>query len=136
MAGRIDYDHIKVTADEDDEVVIFAGATSTHPHASQADALTDPLPLNATSAEHASAVYQERVEGSHQGRPIADKAAGSQERAVDRTGSFSTEDGEGYHATTLEDIKSSKMSSTQLIVIGLALIAIASFALWCIFFQG
>ncbi len=35
-----------------------------------------------------------------------------------------------YHATTLEDIKSSKMPKAQIVIIVLAIIAIAAFIIW------
>ena len=102
MAQTQEMKHIQVNAHED-EVVIYAGH----------------------SADDASSKPSERADGvSH---PVK---AESQEEVPTQTPQQQVPKQDGYQATTLDDLISSKMSTTQKVIIVLAVLGILAFVLW------
>lgn len=111
MAETQESGHIKVNAHED-EVVIYAGKQERAASASSAPSPSSP----------ACAV----AEGDRAQDAPTRKA--SQQASAQRTDS--------YHATTLEDIRSSRMSTAQKAIIIVALLGLAAFIIWYAAFSG
>lgn len=107
MATDGGFKHIKVTPAEEQEVVIHAGA----PALSDVEPESKPEPVAPSQA-----VGEE---------PRAEAPA----RAQEQRGS------DGYRATTLQDIESTKMSAMQIGIIVVAVLAIIAFAVWYAFFS-
>lgn len=114
MADQTDFKHITVNPGDADDVVIQAGIVD-------AGAGADPLDRGSTRCEPADDVRPDpatAAAAAHDGEP---RSAASE---------LTPSSPSAYHETTLEDIKSSKMPKTQIIVIALALVAIAAFVIW------
>ena len=105
MQDSSSFKHIKVSASGHDEVVIKAGK---HPG----------------EAEIAS-----KGEGAHDAAEPKASSASVDGKASVASGNREPEAG-AYSPTTLEDIKTSKMSKVQIAVIAIAVVAIAAFAIW------
>lgn len=107
MADQTQFRHITVNA-ADDDVVIYAGAHESAGEASEARAhAADPLSEPAQPTVKASEACEEL-----------------QPREAD-----------DYHETTLADIRASKMPAMQKAIIAIAVVAIAAFAVWYMFFH-
>lgn len=111
MAETQESGHIKVNAHED-EVVIYAGkqerAVST---------MSAPSPSSPVRA----VAEDDRAQD-------APMRKASQQTSAQRADS--------YHATTLEDIRSSRMSTAQKAIIIVALLGLAAFIIWYAAFSG
>lgn len=105
MANSKEFSHITVTADDDDDVVIQAGVVE-EPAAEE--------PVDEPAAEEADDAVAEAVE----------------EAAVEKEGAGETADATSYHETTLDDLEATKMSTTQKVVIVVAVLGIVAFAAW------
>lgn len=104
--------HIKVTPAEEQEVVIHAGAP-----AKDASAKPQADPVQAGAGPVGATRFQQAVQES-----------GTMPKARRRE--------QGAHrGTTLEDIESSKMPKTQVVIIVIAICAIIAFAVWYAFFS-
>lgn len=104
-AGEPKFSHITVTPDEDDDVVIQAGARPARPVAPTPR--PDPVPA-APSADEASA--PEPVEAT----PSED---------------------EGYRETTLDDLKAVPMPVAQKIVLALGVVGVIAVVAWYLFLR-
>ncbi len=123
MSNQTSYKHIKVNAGANDDVVIQAGAVdheSAHMHEREQGAQTQKA--NIRDAQDIQGV-QDAQEARQEAQDIQDahsqKAPATKETAKDE-----------YQATTLEDIEGFHMYYTQVIVMGLALIALSAFNIW------
>ena len=105
MANSKEFSHITVTADDDDDVVIRAGVVE-EPAAEE--------PVDEPAAEEADDAVAEAVE----------------EAAVEKEGAGETADAASYHETTLDDLEATKMSTTQKVIIVVAVLGIVAFAAW------
>lgn len=105
MANSKEFSHITVTADDDDDVVIQAGVVE-EPAAEE--------PVDEPGAEEADDAVAEAVE----------------EAAVEKEGAGETADAVSYHETTLDDLEATKMSTTQKVIIVVAVLGIVAFAAW------
>ena len=105
MANSKEFSHITVTADDDDDVVIQAGVVEEAP-------LEEPV--DEPGAEEADDAVAEAVE----------------EAAVEKEGAGETADAASYHETTLDDLEATKMSTTQKVIIVVAVLGIVAFAAW------
>lgn len=105
MANSKEFSHITVTADDDDDVVIQAGVVE-EPAAEE--------PVDEPAAEEADDAVAEAVE----------------EAAVEKEGAGETADAASYHETTLDDLEATKMSTTQKVIIVVAVLGIVAFAAW------
>lgn len=112
MTDSKNYKHIKIGSAQNDEVVIKAGKSSTD-ESTVASSGIDDTPTSCS---------------------VSDPAAQNIEKANNATNRTSDSD-PSYSSTTLDDLESSKMSWTQIVVIGVALIALASFIIWYIVFS-
>ena len=103
MANSKEFSHITVTADDDDDVVIQAGVVE------------EPA-------------AEEPVEEAPLEEPVDEPAA--EEAAVEKEGAGETADAASYHETTLDDLEATKMSTTQKVIIVVAVLGIVAFAAW------
>mgnify|MGYP000347359883 CR=1 FL=1 len=53
-----------------------------------------------------------------------------EEAAVEKEGAGETADAASYHETTLDDLEATKMSTTQKVIIVVAVLGIVAFAAW------
>lgn len=106
MATDGGFKHIKVTPAEEQEIVIHAGA---------------PVPDAEPEAQPEPAAPSQVMR--EEPRPDASARTRKQPDAA------------GYHATTLQDIQSTKMSPMQIGIIVVAVLAIIAFAVWYAFFS-
>lgn len=113
MPNSKDFKHIKVGSAQNDEVVIKAGKPSADEPAVASSGI-DETP--------------EDVSTNSQSTSTEEKADGNEVRNSSAPDS-------SYSPTTLEDLEVSKMSWTQIVVIGVALIALASFIIWYMVFS-
>ena len=110
MANSKEFSHITVTADDDDDVVIQAGVVEEP----AAEEPVEEAPLEEPGAEEADDAVAEAVE----------------EAAVEKEGAGETADAVSYHETTLDDLEATKMSTTQKVIIVVAVLGIVAFAAW------
>ena len=103
MANSKEFSHITVTADDDDDVVIQAGVVE------------EPA-------------AEEPVEEAPLEEPVDEP--GAEEAAVEKEGAGETADAVSYHETTLDDLEATKMSTTQKVIIVVAVLGIVAFAAW------
>lgn len=133
MADTTGFTHITVSTDDDD-VVIQAGIADA-PEASGVPAEPDE-DLTAAGEE---TVEEEVVDDP--GEPVApaavaDDGSAEAEGSAEADGSpaaVAARPDDGYHETTLQDLQDAKMSSTQKVVIVVALLGIIAFVAWYLF---
>lgn len=114
MAEVSGFKHISVSADSDDDVVIWAGTEQA-----SAEACDSARTFNVAGAEGASSEVPDSVQ-FNQASQLAQAPA-----PVERTAQPGVED-LGYRETTLDDLKSEPMSKTQRIIIACAVAAVAA----------
>ena len=120
MANPQEFSHITVTADEDD-VVIQAGAVEETvveeaPAAEVDDAREEDLESAGADASSASA-HNAEVPASSETTPTAPTA---REKA----------DAASFRETTLDDLESTRMSTTQKAIIVVAVLGVIAFTAW------
>lgn len=113
-AGEPKFSHITVTPDDEDDVVIQAGARPARAAAPAADPAFAPV---------ARTVDDEAVE------PADDEAA-----APEPAGEDSAKDG-GYQGTTLDDLEAAPMPIAQKIVLALGAVAVIAIVAWYLFLR-
>lgn len=116
MANPQEFSHITVTADEDD-VVIQAGAVEEavveEAPAAEVDDAREEDPESA--AEDASPASGRNAEV-----PMAPAAPTAREKV----------DAASFRETTLDDLESTRMSTTQKVIIVVAVLGVVAFAAW------
>ena len=119
MAGQNDFKHITVNSAGDDDVVIYVGAPVAPSDADEngADIEVDVAEMTGDNESDRSSISSKATSKSEPDK--SDKANIAKGPA-----------GSSYHETTLEDIESSKMPKTQIVVVTLCVIAIVAFILW------
>lgn len=136
------FSHISVASDDEDDVVIEAGAPRFRSYGEGESAAQSAGDEAAASAANKTSV----VDG---GEGFADRAsagaapaervsAPAPERAAkaDKPATASASARKGYEETTLEDLESTKMSGMQKGIIAVALIGIAAFIVYYVAFMG
>ena len=128
MAESKGFAHITVTPDDDDDVVIQAGVVEDSAAGESGETAFED------AGEHEEAEAVEAVEGAES------SAIGESSEAATEPSSVSSESpraskaaksvDDGYHETTLEDIQSTSMSTTQKVVIVVALLGIIAAVAW------
>lgn len=113
MAEVSGFKHISVSADSDDDVVIWAGTEQA-----SAEACDSARTFNAC-AEGASLEVPDSVQFNQASQPAPAPAP------VKRTAQSGVKD-RGYRETTLDDLKSEPMSKIQKIIIACAIAAVAA----------
>ena len=114
MANSKEFSHITVTADDDDDVVIQAGVVEEPAAEEPVEEAPLEEPVDEPAAEEADDAVAEAVE----------------EAAVEKEGAGETADAASYHETTLDDLEATKMSTTQKVIIVVAVLGIVAFAAW------
>lgn len=120
MANPQEFSHITVTADEDD-VVIQAGAVEETvveeaPAAEVDDAREEDLESAGADASSASA-HNAEVPASSETTPTTPTAREKADAAF-------------FRETTLDDLESTRMSTTQKAIIVVAVLGVIAFAAW------
>lgn len=115
-AAEPKFSHITVTADDEDDVVIQAGARSTRPEAEEAPRPEAPAPrrVGASAGESAGEAAHERAEAP------APASKGKQD---------------DYRETTLDDLKAAPMSPMQKVILALAGVGVVLIVAYCLFMR-
>lgn len=126
MANPQEFSHITVTADEDD-VVIQAGAVEEavveEASASEVDdAREEDLESAAEDASPAS--------GHNAEVPVSSETASASAAAPTAPTAREKADGASFRETTLDDLESTRMSTTQKAIIVVAVLGVIAFAAW------
>lgn len=128
------FSHISVASDDEDDVVIEAGAPRSRSYgegesASQLARDEAPSAANKTAAADGG-------EGSSEPPLRASTPAPERAAKADKPATASASTRKGYEETTLEDLESTKMSGMQKGIIAVALIGIAAFIVYYVAFMG
>ena len=131
------FSHISVASDDEDDVVIEAGAPRSRSYG-EGEPAAQPAGDEATaSAAATEATAVDGGEGSSE--PPSRASTPAPERAVkadEPARKTSAPARNGYEETTLEDLESTKMSGMQKGIIAVALIGIAAFIVYYVAFMG
>lgn len=109
------FKHISVSADSDDDVVIWAGTDAEGASLE----VPDSVQIQNAGTEGASLEVSDSVQFNQASQPAQAPAP------VERTAQPAAKD-LGYRETTLDDLKSEPMSKTQKIIIACAIAAVAA----------
>lgn len=118
-AGDPKFSHITVTPDDEDDVVIQAGARPARPAAPTPTPAPAPAP---TAAGADDAVVE------------PDDAATEEPEAVEEQGEDPDEDGD-CQGTTLDDLEAAPMPIAQKIVLALGAVAVIVVVAWYLFLR-
>ena len=136
------FSHISVASDDEDDVVIEAGAPRSRSYG-EGESVSQPARDEATSAANKTAAAgggEGLADRASSGVASAERAsAPAPERAVkaDKPArKTSAPARKGYEETTLEDLESTKMSGMQKGIIAVALIGIVAFIVYYVAFMG
>lgn len=136
------FSHISVASDDEDDVVIAAGAPRSRSYG-EGESVSQPAGDEATSAANKTAAAgggEGLADRASSGVASAERAsAPAPERAVkaDKPArKTSAPARKGYEETTLEDLESTKMSGMQKGIIAVALIGIVAFIVYYVAFMG
>ena len=130
------FSHISVASDDEDDVVIEAGAPRSHSYGegeSVSQPARDEAPARAAATEATAA---DGGEGSSEPPSRASTPAPERAAKADKPAKASAPARKGYEETTLEDLESTKMSGMQKGIIAVALIGIAAFIVYYVAFMG
>ena len=130
------FSHISVASDDEDDVVIEAGAPRSRSYGegeSASQPAGDEAPARAAATEATAA---DGGEGSSEPPSRASTPAPECAAKADKPATASASTRKGYEETTLEDLESTKMSGMQKGIIALALIGIAAFIVYYVAFMG
>lgn len=123
MANPQEFSHITVTADEDD-VVIQAGAVEEavveEAPAAEVDDAREEDPESAPEDVSSASGRNAEVPASSATTPTAPTAPTAREKA----------DAASFRETTLDDLESTRMSTTQKAIIIVAVLGVIAFAAW------
>lgn len=127
------FSHISVASDDEDDVVIEAGAPRSRSYGegepaaqpSGDEAAASEVPIEAAGGEGSS------ESPSRAFTPAPERAA-----KADKPAKVSAPARKGYEETTLEDLEGTKMSGMQKGIIAVALIGIAAFIVYYVAFMG
>ena len=130
------FSHISVASDDEDDVVIEAGAPRSRSYGegeSVSQPARDEAPARAAATEATAA---DGGEGSSEPPSRAFTPAPERAAKADKPAKASASARKGYEETTLEDLESTKMSGMQKGIIAVALIGIAAFIVYYVAFMG
>lgn len=127
MANEHGFSHITVSADDDDDIVIQAGAVEA-PGAVQVEEVDEAETV-------AVAPEPEEPAEPAEPEPVSELEPPAELEEPARRAAPAAPPADGYRETTLEDIESSKMTTAQKAVIVVALLGIAAFVLWFLLAQ-
>lgn len=136
------FSHISVASDDEDDVVIEAGAPRFRSYG-------EGEPAAQPTRDEAAASAANKTAAIGGGEGLADRASSgvapaerastpAPERAAkaDKPATASASARKGYEETTLEDLEGTKMSGMQKGIIAVALIGIAAFIVYYVAFMG
>ena len=130
------FSHISVASDDEDDVVIEAGAPRSRSYG-EGESASQPSGDEAAASEVATeAAEAGGGEGSSEPSPQACAPASERAAKAGKPAKASASTRKGYEETTLEDLESTKMSSMQKGIIAVALIGIVAFIVYYVAFMG
>ena len=127
------FSHISVASDDEDDVVIEAGAPRSR---SYGEGESASQPAGDEAPARAAATEADGGEGSSEPPSRASTPAPERAAKADKPAKASAPARKGYEETTLEDLESTKMSGMQKGIIVVALIGIAAFIVYYVAFMG
>lgn len=130
------FSHISVASDDEDDVVIEAGAPRSRSYGegeSVSQPARDEAPARAAATEATAA---DGGEGSSEPPSRAFTPAPERAAKADKPAKASAPARKCYEETTLEDLEGTKMSGMQKGIIAVALIGIAAFIVYYVAFMG
>lgn len=130
------FSHISVASDDEDDVVIEAGAPRFR---SYGEGESASQPAGDEAAARAAATEATAVDGGEgSSEPPSRASTPAPERAAkaDKPAKASAPARKGYEETTLEDLEGTKMSGMQKGIIAVALIGIVAFIVYYVAFMG
>ena len=130
------FSHISVASDDEDDVVIEAGAPRSRSYG-EGESASQPAGDEAP-ARAAATVATAADGGEGPSEPPSRASTPAPERAAkaDKPAKASAPARKGYEETTLEDLEGTKMSGMQKGIIAVALIGIAAFIVYYVAFMG
>lgn len=129
------FSHISVASDDEDDVVIEAGAPRFRSYG-EGEPSAQPAGDEATSAANKTAAA-DGGEGPSESPSRASAPAPERAAKADKPArKTSAPARKGYEETTLEDLEGTKMSGMQKGIIAVALIGIAAFIVYYVAFMG
>ena len=128
------FSHISVASDDEDDVVIEAGAPRSRSYG-EGESVSQSARDEATSAANKTAAA-DGGEGSSESPSRASAPAPERAAKADKPAKASAPARKGYEETTLEDLESTKMSGMQKGIIAVALIGIVAFIVYYVAFMG
>ena len=134
------FSHISVASDDEDDVVIEAGAPRSRSYG-EGESASQPAggeaAGSAAATEAAEAAEAAGGEGSSESPSRAFTPAPERAVKADKPArKTSAPARKGYEETTLEDLEGTKMSGMQKGIIAVALIGIAAFIVYYVAFMG
>lgn len=130
------FSHISVASDDEDDVVIEAGAPRSRSYG-EGESASQPAGDEALARAAATeATAADGGEGSSEPPSRASTPAPERAAKADKPATASASARKGYEETTLEDLEGTKMSGMQKGVIAVALIGIAAFIVYYVAFMG
>ena len=129
------FSHISVASDDEDDVVIEAGAPRSRSYG-EGEPAAQPAGDEATSAANKTAAAgggEGPSESPSRASTPAPERAVKADKPARRTSAPARK---GYEETTLEDLEGTKMSGMQKGIIAVALIGIAAFIVYYVAFMG
>ena len=130
------FSHISVASDDEDDVVIEAGAPRSRSYG-EGESASQPSGDEAAASEVATGAAEAGGgEGSSEPSPQACAPASERAAKAGKPAKASASTRKGYEETTLEDLESTKMSSMQKGIIAVALIGIVAFIVYYVAFMG
>lgn len=129
------FSHISVASDDEDDVVIEAGAPRSRSYGEGESAAQPARDEAAASAANKTAAA-DGGEGSSEPPLRASTPAPERAAKADKPATASASTRKGYEETTLADLEGTKMSGMQKGIIAVALIGIAAFIVYYVAFMG
>ena len=130
------FSHISVASDDEDDVVIEAGAPRSRSYG-EGESASQPAGDEALARAAATeATAADGGEGSSEPPSRASTPAPERAAKADKPAKASAPARKGYEETTLEDLEGTKMSGMQKGIIAVALIGIAAFIVYYVAFMG
>lgn len=129
------FSHISVASDDEDDVVIEAGAPRFRSYGEGEPAVQPARDEAATSAANKTA-EADGGEGPSESPSRASTPAPERAAKADKPAKASAPARKGYEETTLEDLEGTKMSGMQKGIIAVALIGIVAFIVYYVAFMG
>lgn len=130
------FSHISVASDDEDDVVIEAGAPRSRSYGEGEPAAQPSGDEAAASEVPIEAAETAGGEGSSESPSRAFTPAPERAAKADKPAKASAPARKGYEETTLEDLEGTKMSGMQKGIIAVALIGIAAFIVYYVAFMG